>query len=156
VFETPLLCGMMNVAELAVSEVRLDRKAGSRSFQPLMYPNPNRIAPPPTAKLMPHTTLTILDNFTRGASYSRPERRLRASKASSGELLVKDYDRTSQNHDQKGRHPLVPSQGGREGEQEGRHDGDPRDKRESAMLQTSYASPASYPSSWCPWEAISA
>jgi hypothetical protein len=98
----------------------------------------------------------VFVDFTRGASYSRPERRLRASKASSGELLVKDYDRTSQNHDQKGRHPLVPSQGGREGEQEGRHDGDPRDKRESAMLQTSYASPASYPSSWCPWEAISA
>jgi hypothetical protein len=77
---------------------------------------------------MSHTTLTILVNFIRGASYSRPERRLRVSKASSDELLVKDYDRTSQNHGQKGRRLLVPRQGGREGEQEGRHDGDPRDK----------------------------
>jgi hypothetical protein len=77
---------------------------------------------------MPHITLTILVNFTRGTSYSRPERRLRASKTSSGELLVKDYDRTSQKHGQKCRHLLVPSQGGREGEQQGRHDGEPRDK----------------------------
>ena len=68
VFETPFLCGMMNVAELAFSEVRLDWKPGIRSFQPLICPNPNRIAPPPTAKLIPHITLTILDNFTRGAS----------------------------------------------------------------------------------------
>src|SRR5215207_8103287 len=62
----PILCKKTNFAELAFSEVRLDRKPGSRSFQPLMCPNPNRIAPLHTAKPMPHITPTILVNFTRG------------------------------------------------------------------------------------------
>src|SRR5215211_5750345 len=120
-----------------------------------MCPNPNRIAPPHPTKPMPHTRLTILVNFTRSASYWRPERRLRASGVSC-ESLIEDYDRVSQDHGQKGGRLPVPSQDCREGVQDGHQDAEPPMRRERGKPHASYARLAAYPSSWRPREAISA